>query len=320
MNRATLGKLVRYGFIVVAIGFLVWAVASRWTDFAAAIGRLSWPVIVAAAASILASLVANMFSWRSAIASVALPLPSGAAANVFFISQLGKYVPGSVWPVLAQMEMGSKHGISRVRSAVGSIIAMIVGLTVAIFVTCVCLLSSGSGALATYWWLIPVAIGCVVVLLPPVLERCLVVAMKVLRRGRLEEPVKVRWQQLAMSVAWSLVGWLLLGLQAWVLLRDLSGTTPVQFTTALGAFALAWAAGFVVVFAPGGVGVREAALAIGLGGLIGAADATAFALVSRIMMTLADVLAAGVAVVIARRMGLMRRPVAPPGAVDADSD
>ena len=30
-----------------------------------------------------------------------------------FLGQLGKYVPGSVWPVLAQMELGAGYGLSR---------------------------------------------------------------------------------------------------------------------------------------------------------------------------------------------------------------
>ena len=34
----------------------------------------------------------------------------GPAARLFFVTQLGKYLPGAVWPVLAQMRIGREHG------------------------------------------------------------------------------------------------------------------------------------------------------------------------------------------------------------------
>jgi hypothetical protein len=63
---------------------------------------------------------------------------------------------------------------------------------------------------------------------------------------------------------------------------------PVSLPLAVGAFALAWAVGFVVVVVPAGAGVREAVLVVLLSGSVGHSTALAAALATRLLMTLAD--------------------------------
>ena len=45
-------------------------------------------------------------------ASSGSPLPLAVARRVFLLAQLGKYLPGSVWPVLAQTELGRDLGFA----------------------------------------------------------------------------------------------------------------------------------------------------------------------------------------------------------------
>ncbi len=45
------------------------------------------------------------------------PLPPAGSLRVFFLGQLGKYVPGSVWPAVAQMELGRDYGCHSVSRA-----------------------------------------------------------------------------------------------------------------------------------------------------------------------------------------------------------
>jgi len=65
-------------------------------------------------------------------------------------------------------------------------------------------------------------------------------------------------------------------------------------TTVVGAFALAWVVGFLVVIAPAGAGPREAALVLALAPVMDAPDALVLALVSRVLMMAGDGLVAAV--------------------------
>ena len=81
---------------------------------------------------------------------------------------------------------------------------------------------------------------------------------------------------------------------------------------AIGAFAFAWCAGFLVVLAPAGAGVREVIMVAILGPVVGTAPATAIALVSRAVTAVADLVVAGVATAYLRH-DRCRRSAGPEG-------
>src|ERR1700744_5457357 len=95
-------RVVRYGFALVAIGLGCWAVADEWHGVHAALARIGLVTAAGALVCVLAAMMCAMQSWRALLASLGSPLPLRAAARVMFVGQLGKYVPGSIWPVLAQ--------------------------------------------------------------------------------------------------------------------------------------------------------------------------------------------------------------------------
>jgi uncharacterized membrane protein YbhN (UPF0104 family) len=95
--------------------------------------------------------------------------------------------------------------------------------------------------------------------------------------------------------------WLLLGASFWLCARGLLAVPAHDLAYYMGAFAVAWLAGLAAIYAPGGLGVREAVLVALLGGRIGAANALVVAAASRLILILVDVLLAAVAAVVKRR-------------------
>jgi uncharacterized membrane protein YbhN (UPF0104 family) len=81
----------------------------------------------------------------------------------------------------------------------------------------------------------------------------------------------------------------LFGCSAYLLFRA-SGLPAPGLAHVLGAYTLAWVAGYVVVFAPGGLGVREAVFVWLLSGSVGQSAALSVAVASRVVTLLADVL------------------------------
>ena len=95
------------------------------------------------------------------------------------------------------------------------------------------------------------------------------------------------------------------GLFAPILLvgHDLGDHSRRYLLLSIGAFAVAWVAGFVFVLAPAGAGVRETLLVTVLGASeLSSASALTVALISRLLMTAGDVIVGGIALaVIGRR-------------------
>ena len=76
----------------------------------------------------------------------------------------------------------------------------------------------------------------------------------------------------------------------WLVVRSLGPLPLDAFPLVLGAWGLAFLAGFAVPFLPSGLGVREGVLAVVLGPVVGPEVAIASALLFRVVLTLAEAL------------------------------
>ena len=114
-------------FVAVAVGLGAYAVVRQWHDVRTSLVDIGCRH-VGALVAVLAGLASSVQVWRVLLASLGSPLPMRAAAKVVFVGQLGKYLPGAIWPVLAQMELGTAHQVPRARSATASMLTMIVSL------------------------------------------------------------------------------------------------------------------------------------------------------------------------------------------------
>ena len=288
VRKPSVSIAVRWALFAAAIALLTWAAASQWSGVSAAVAEMGWSPLAFATLAAAAALAFNTMSWRAVMRSVGLQAAWTETASVFLVSQAGKYVPGAVWPVLAQAEFARAHGVSRGRAMTGSLVAMAVGVVTAGVVGTAGLVWWAPGAIMDYWWALVVVAGLALLLVPSVLTRALRLILKVLRRDA--TPPRIGAKALFASAAWSVANWLALGVQAWILLDALTPGTEGLWPLATGAFALAWLVGFLVVFAPAGVGPREAALVVLLAAVATRPEALALALVSRFAMTLADAL------------------------------
>jgi hypothetical protein len=252
-----------------------------------------------------------MLVWRVLLAGLGSPLPVRVASRVLFVGQLGKYLPGSVWPVLAQMELATEHNVPRLRTGAASIINMGLSLLCALLAAFVTL--PFTGGFTKYWWAFFMALPLLVCLYPPVLNTLLRFGFKILRRPALEQALTGK--VIAVAMGWSLLSWVFYGAQVWVLMLKLGAHAGPSLPLAVGAFAFAWAVGFVAVLAPAGAGFRDVLLAAFLAPSIGIGPATAISLVSRIATALADMITASVAVISYRRSKSRQAAQAPGNSV-----
>jgi glycosyltransferase 2 family protein len=154
---------------------------------------------------------------------------------------------------------------------------------------------------------------------PRVFNRAVTTALRLLRRPPLEHALSTR--AVLAATALMLLTWLFFGLQAVALAYSLGASGWETVPAAIGGFALAYTAGLLLIIAPAGLGVREAVLIATLGTVMATADATALALVSRLLLMLADGLVAGFTALaflrFRRRTGNVPAEVSEPLAPDA---
>lgn len=293
MRRLLGSRALRTAFALVAVALLLYAVATSWPAIRPRLRSLSPGGLSLSLALVVAGLFASLLSWRAVVADLGSPLAVGTASRIFFLGQLGKYLPGSVWPVVAQMELGTDAAVPRRRSAAAALVIYAVNIFTGALVAALTLPIAAAGS--TAWSPLSVlALPAGLVLLHPrVVNPLLNRGLRMLRREPLEHPLTGRG--LLAAGSWATTMWVCYGLHVLVLARDVGGTGVRLLPLAVGGFALAWVTGFLVVVAPAGAGAREAALVLALGGALTRSGALTVALVSRLLMTLGDLFWGGLA-------------------------
>lgn len=293
-------------FMAAAVAAAVWAVVGNWAEVSDAVGRLSlWQVAVSLGVSILFVWL-TMLAWRVILNDAGEPVKEGPARRIFFVSQVAKYLPGSVWNFVAAAEMGADYNISRRRSVTVLLMSILVSVLTGLTLASIAFVFGPSALIDRYWWALLVIPVLLLVLYPPILNGLVTRALTMLGRDGIGKPFSGR--AIAVAAAWSILSWIVAGLQVWLILTGLGNDPAFQtYLLTLGGYALAWVVGFLVFFVPAGVGVREVVLGASLAGLVPAGDVVVVVLLSRILFTLAD-LVLGLAASISIRKEAGNRP------------
>ncbi|MGH9276296.1 MAG: lysylphosphatidylglycerol synthase domain-containing protein [Acidimicrobiales bacterium] len=235
--------------------------------------------------------------WRRAIQLLGDDMPTGQVIRRYYVGEIGKYVPGGVWPVLGRGELAVRWGIRRTTAYTSVLLSLMALYLAAMFVVVAglpALLSgNGTGPIAVLL-LLPLGL---VALHPRALGAAIALVERLTKRDvHLEIP---SWGSSVALVARYVPAWLAIGGATWAVARSLDPSAGViEIGTAA---TLSWLIGFLLVPVPGGVGVREAAF-VAAAGSLDPGIAAAVAVAARIIFVAVDALGAAIG------SGLLRIP------------
>ncbi|WP_209307497.1 lysylphosphatidylglycerol synthase domain-containing protein [Geodermatophilus sp. DF01_2] len=306
-HRALLLKTVRAALAIAIAASIVYAVIRLWPDVRDTLLSLNGWTIAASFAAALGAIAANVKAWQAVLRELDHEVATVEAGQIYLVGQLGKYLPGSVWAFVLQMELSLRAGIPRARSFAASLVLVGLSTTAALVLGLLgvpTLVEVGGAAVWGVAVLVPIALVCAI---PPVLSRLVDLFLRILGRAGLGHRLRLRG--LLRVLGWSALAWTLFGVHFYLLGIGAGSDLSPSLTNAIGSFALAMTAGLLAVASPSGLGVREAVLVASLSPFGGVGTALGVALASRLILTVADVLAAGTAAWSARGV----RAVSPPG-------
>ncbi|GAB2870644.1 glycosyltransferase [Nocardioides pacificus] len=275
-----------YLLFALFLGAIAWALLSRRAEIVDSFVQLSWPAVLGSGALGAAAVGALYLSWLEAVRDGGVRLSARDGLRVYGVGQAGKYLPGSVWPVLAQAQLGRRYGVSPLRMASASLLALAISVCTALVIGCVLLPAAGREASELVGWAPLLALPLLAALWPPVLNRLVDLAARLLRRD--VPPSTYSLPGVLRSAAWCVAGNLLFGLHIMLLGAPLGVTGLQGYVLAVCAYALASGIGVALVFVPAGMGAREAVLVAVLAPVTSVGDALVVALVSRVLLIVVD--------------------------------
>jgi glycosyltransferase 2 family protein len=296
-----LGRLLAVALIVL-LALRLWQLWRREpVDF----GHLDGAVFAAAVVASVAAVSAYGLVWLYLLRRLGTRAPL-SWMTLFFKSQLGKYLPGSVWQYAGRVGLAHNRGVS-IQRALLSVVGEIVYSAVAAAAASSLILGWGAAT--------GVFLGLAGLLAIGFAARGRVAGLVVDSHSDREGGRFDRHGVLAMlrggpaAVGLYLVVWGVYGVAFWTTGRALFAIPASDIPQYIGVFALAWLAGLVAFFAPGGIGVREAVIAALLAAPLGQADAIVLAATSRIVLSAVDLVAGAASFGLPTRWRRNPRPV-----------
>jgi uncharacterized membrane protein YbhN (UPF0104 family) len=284
--------------LAVVAGFFVATLAARWNDVISLKWRLDPGLF--AAATVLLALSYGLVAWLWGLALRRYAgIPASAGARIWFLSNLARYVPGNVWSYVGAVELARRQGVARRVTLAVMALTQVLSVGVAVAAGLPVLLAERARLGR------PALLGAVVV--------AALAGLAVLFRGRLLALARRRVPGFdpaeltpsAGTVVWLVAGyavyWAVTGLAFAALVAALHPLAAGDVPLVVAAYAAAYAAGFLALLTPAGLGVREGVLVVALAPVLPAGPALVVALVSRVWMMLVELAGAAVAHLVARR-------------------
>ena len=273
--------------------FAARSLAGQWNKVESRLTHVhfAWEWIAAATTLVLIAYGLLIEGWRRVLVAWASYLPFVDAARIWFLSNLGKYVPGNIWSLTTMGVMARKRGLSGIAAAGSSVIMQTVSLatgTAIVMVTSAKLLGK------------PLLVGIAVVLLVALLlsaPRFLPPLARWIETliGRYIAPPSVPATSIWTAAVASALSWLLYGAAFELFVRGLLGVAPGETSSYIAVYTAAYILGFISPIAPAGLGVREFTLAAFMTrlGLANEADAALVALSARLWLTIVELVPSG---------------------------
>ena len=294
--------LIFSGVAIAFAGLILWRqvgdLTLRWTELTSA----GWHLRPGWLALALSFWTANLFVmgrvWVVLVRALGSELSYTEGIRIWMITNLGRYVPGKIW------QLSGLAVYMRQRSQAGGV-ALVAAL---VFQVLVLATGAGLGLAVVGAWLahgrlfVSVAaiglsiVGLGVLLRPDVIQR--LAAWVSVRVGEVVPPKAELGRGVLLRGSASLVlCWAMYGFGLWCLWRGvgaIGGPDPLLWT---GMFAAAYVVGYLALFAPGGIIVREGVLVALLVevAVVSGPTAAGVAIAARLLAVTSELVGVGVA-------------------------
>lgn len=282
--------------------------------------------------------------WQHLLGVTGARPPVAAALRAYYVGHLGKYVPFKAWALVLRTMLIYPYGVRPARAVATAIYETMTFITagalVAVVLLTVCALDESKR-----WLAAGLLLAAGLPIIPGVYNRIVDRLTALARKAAARQPggekevgdvPRLQARTLLFGLVWTACGWSAMGMSLWALIQAVVPEPAPWTWEAWGrctAFvSLAYVAGFLILFTPGGLGAREVILQpflvpeLALMPLVGSAyqldaDRLAWVVVGllRLLYIITEVILAGATYLLALALA-PRPPALAPGAGQETGD
>ena len=293
-SLARISSLIGVAIGIAGVAFVVRTLVSKWDEVSDAFSQVDAINLLLSLILGLAAMTSIGWIWVTMIVARSHNVRHRNAMSWYFTGQLGKYVPGGIWPIVGRAELAVRNGIPRLDAYASTGLSLVTTYAAAV-------VTIGIGAAATTGHRL-IAILIAIALMAAYAS----FSQPSLRAVLIRVASRISSSASSLTDPKRLARLTVLHIPAWILMSLSTSVTATAFGANIGIADMlfitttSWLAGFVVVGVPGGIGVREAVFTSLAGGIIGTPMAISLALMSRVVFIAVDLSGALISNVISR--------------------
>lgn len=297
LNKDAFLKILKFVWVIAVVVGGVYYVIKNYAQAIQYLDSISPLKILASVALILIARLLNTDLVQRSLELVGWKPNFKEAFNLVSISQLGKYIPGGVWQFVARFAAYKDKNLSVKNMGVSFLVENLWMVLGSLFVS---LFFLGISAPVTILDQFGIHLTSSLLQIISISSMVLFIISLIV----IEFAVKTEFHQpnlknvLPQFISQFML-WVTLGGSFFVLFSKIGSLNDLFFT--IGAFGISFLAGYVAIFAPGGIGIREYVAVVLFSFIFSGSEIGIYTIMHRLLYTVVEFILGGIAYFISRK-------------------
>jgi len=278
-------RILQVLLIVVIFYFLVKNLYVNWSKIAEYDWNINYYFLTYSFVLLITGAILMALGWNLILRMLGGRLGYKKALKIFFITDLGKYVPGKVWTLVGKVYLCAKEGIPIAKTSASVVIQPLIQVIsgMLMFLVSLPFWTKTSDFMNNLYLLLPLIPIGLILLHPAIMTKLLNFVLTRLKQKPIELNIKYR-NILLILLLWCGL-WTLTGVTYYFLVVSVHSFPVSWLPVSIGIFSIAGVSQFLT---PSGIGVLEGVLTVLLSLYLPVHIAILIALLARVWKTVAE--------------------------------
>ncbi len=284
----TAQKIVSITIILIIFYFLITTLISNWQKIPFAELRFGPFSLLLSFVFLFIYFLMLALGWRNIVKELGGTIQFPKAFWIISTSQIAKYVPGGIWYTLGRVFLCKTEKIRGEIIVLSVILETCILMLTNLVLFLISLIFFRDAAVLHPLLSVVFIVVLLIILYPPLLNWLLNVALKIMKRPLIK--LEIKYLHMLRLCVYFFGVWLAQIIGFFLLINSIYPMSASQIFSLAAAYTLSWITGFIVLFAPGGLGVREGMMSLLLSSQLPLPLAIAMSFIARVWIIVFEVI------------------------------
>lgn len=296
-------KMLALIIIIVPVFYIFNTIINNWNKLKVYHVSFDMHLLYFSIATLFIAYIIYIFLWMKLLKEFGSNISFKKNLAIWWISQLGKYLPGKIWAVFGKVILSKKAGIRKSISLKCIYFELLLSIIAGILFSIIAMqFWPKNKNISIYSAFLIIGVICMVLLYSGIYSK---IYNKISKRLKVENEINlnISFKSETLLLIAYIIQWSILGLAFFIYAKSIYNFPLNYYSIFAGIFCISYILGLISFFAPGGLAVREGVLIYLLNKFIPQETSIIIGITSRIWMALVEIILISVAFMYYKKLG-----------------